>query len=85
MINADHNYATECHHFLFRKSWIAFFRQMTDAQAGVLIKKICDYATGIDEPPEDPVVNAAYGIATAQLNDSCKRHIENLYQKGILR
>ena len=86
MINAEtRNYAKECNNFLFRKSWVDVFRALTNEQAGTLIKSVCNFITGVDEPPEDPVVNVAYELTTAKLNDSCKRHLNNLCQKRILR
>lgn len=78
-----HNYSAECNHFLFRRSWVPVFRTMTDAQAGILIKAICSYVSGVDESPEEPIVKVAYEVLTVQLNSSCKRHLDYLRQKEM--
>lgn len=50
------NYSTELDTFLFRRSWGDVFKDLTEVQAGKLIKAIYLFTEGEDAAPEEPAL-----------------------------
>ena len=73
------NYVKELDTFLFRRAWGAAFNNVSDREAGELIKGIYRYMDG-----EDPAEFSSQGIANlyelirAQLNHSAYRYLEKI-------
>ena len=64
------NYTTNLETFIFKRAWAAIFEDLTDEQAGKLMKAIYCFLSGNDKLPEDPLIKPVYKIITHQLNES---------------
>lgn len=69
-IKLTENYTVHLDTFLFKRSWAAAFTDLTDEQAGKLIKALYEYTDGKEEAPEDPEIKTSYKLLTQQLNHS---------------
>lgn len=64
------NYSIGLETFLFKRSWAEVFRDLTDEEAGRLIKSIFEFTEGTEAPPADPKTRAVYRLICRQLNNS---------------
>ena len=78
------NYAKPLSTYLFQKEWGDAFKGLPDEKAGILIKSIYSYAAGEQVKLEDPELEALYTPIIKQLNYSCGKYINKLWEKGFI-
>lgn len=64
------NYTIRLETFLFQREWLEKLVDLSDEEAGRLIKCISDYTCGIEALPSDPKTRATYRLITEHLNSS---------------
>lgn len=74
------NYTTNINTFLFRRSWGEAFADLTDEQAGKLIKAVYGYIEGYDTLPDEPELKTIYKLIVKQLNHSAKKYLDKIAQ-----
>ena len=73
------NYVKDLNTFLFRRAWSAAFLNVTDREAGELIKDLYHYMNG--EDPEEfssQAIANLYEMIRSQLNYSAFRYLEKI-------
>lgn len=78
------NYVCRFRAFLFNQSWNRIFLELTDEDAGALIKAVLNYAEGKNLPPENSTLSAIYSVLTEQMNISSRRFYRKLVMNGIM-
>lgn len=73
------NYCISLSTFLFRRVWGNYFKNLTEIQAGKLIKAIYLFTEGEDATPEEPELKPLYKMITRQLNKSARQHIDRIW------
>lgn len=69
------NYSIYLETFLFKRSWADAFTDLTDEEAGRLIKSIFNYTEGTEAPPADPKTRAIYRLISRQINNSAFNYL----------
>lgn len=62
------NYTTYISQLRLNKGWGATFKDLTDDQAGKLIKAVFLYTEGAEAALDDPVLRVLYKTITANIN-----------------
>lgn len=69
------NYSRSLETFLFKRSWGEAFKDLTEVQAGKLIKAIYLFTEGQDATPEETELKTLYKMITSQLNYSARSYV----------
>lgn len=72
------NYSMQMDTFIFRRTWGEALKDLTDAEAGQLIKAVCAFTDGEFTEFEDGSLNTLYKMITGQLNYSAKRYMKKV-------
>ena len=75
------NYIKDIDTFLFRRSWGILFQNLSDEDAGKIIKALYRYADGEDTPLEEfgnQTLASIYSMLSGQLNYSAKKFTERV-------
>lgn len=62
--------------FVMYAEWKALFTNMTDEQAGQLIKAVYAYQFGEESPPEEPLLNSVYQMMRGRFETDAEKYRE---------
>lgn len=69
------NYTPYLETFLFKREWAEIFKELTDEEAGRLIKSLYLFTEGENQPPADIKTRVIYHTIAKQLNNSAYNYL----------